>query len=95
MGHEFKIRVAEEAMDKARADECLRFVPGFTKFDEDRSFYIFREPTNLGEMPNVVVKLESDGFYVCDFGSSQLVMPEISRVLSAHFGEIRLEDYEP
>ena len=96
MGYEYKAKVAARQIDKTQAGICLRAAPGFTTFDEEREFYVYREPSNSGEMPNVIVRLESDGFYICNFGgSSEALMKAILRSLEARFGAVQIEDYEP
>lgn len=95
MGQEYKITVAASPSDAAQADFCLRRVPGFTNFDAARGDYIFRGPGNAEARPDVVMKIESDGFYLCEFGASNAIIGAIVRTIVAQFGALFIGDYEP
>jgi len=63
MGTEYKIKVATTPINTAQVNLRLRRIPYFTSFDAERNYYIYRAESNTGEMPDVALKLESDGFY--------------------------------
>ncbi len=64
MGIEYKVKFTSE--DQAQTDLFLRSLSCFTEFDPQLNAYNYREAENTGEMPNAEIRMEADGFYLCD-----------------------------
>jgi hypothetical protein len=54
--------------------------------------YEFRNSDNLGEMPNVFVKIESDGLYLCNNGDGKRILEDLIQRIEDEFGLGELEE---
>jgi hypothetical protein len=80
MGHEYRLEF--ELSSHAQADRLLRGIAGFEKFSEELGLYSFRREST-GVMPDVDVKIEVSGIYLCSHGGSLELVKEIQAAFAA------------
>lgn len=80
MGYEHRLQI--EVPNHAMADELLRGIDGFEKYDEKLGLYSFRR-ASTGAMPDVDAKIEAAGIYLCSYGGSFAIIEEIQAAFAA------------
>ena len=93
MGMEYTLRFT--CRDNTKLDVLLRALPNYERFDSTRQRYLFRFAENTGKMPNAEIKIEPQGVYFCDFGSSYALLGLLITRLTSLFGEVQMEEREP
>lgn len=74
MGFEYKIKAKFTAPQTTEIEHLLENSKTFDKkyeFD-NKTFWDFRQPENLGKIPNISLVFENNGIYVCQYSSTDI-----------------------
>jgi hypothetical protein len=89
MGIEYKLHFP--LSDIRKIQRLLTLISSFSGFEPNAEMYEFRNSDNLGEMPNVFVKIESDGLYLCNNGDGKKILEDLIQQIEGEFGSGELE----
>jgi hypothetical protein len=70
MGIEYKLSFSFS--DIRKIQRLLTLISSFSRFEHNVEMYEFRSSDSFGEMPNVFVKIEPDGLYLCNNGGGKV-----------------------
>ena len=90
MGIEYKLSFSSSDIQKIQ--RLLTLISSFSQFDPNAEIYEFRRSDNLGKMPNVFVKIESDGLYLCNNGGGEKLLEDLVQKIESEFGSCELEE---
>jgi hypothetical protein len=90
MGMEYKLSFP--LSDIREIQRLLTLISSFSRFEPNAEIYEFRNSDNLGEMPNVFVKIESDGLYLCNNGDGKTILEDLIQRIEDKFGSGELEE---
>ena len=90
MGTEYRIPLPHVTPDVW--DRRLRGAPYFSQFVADHDLYEFRSPARPDprDMPDVAIKVEPGGLYLCEYGSR-----EVFEALRDHLHDLVTKDGQP
>lgn len=97
MGFEYKIitKLTEE-----QENDLSKLFTGNVFFHkryayEGHDFFEFRKPSNPGKLPNIMIAFETDGIYICQYGTSHLWtdLEEIKGYLDENQITFKILDY--
>ena len=93
MGYEYNINFDIDESDEV--ESLLKSLPHFEKtfIFENRKQYIYRLPSNSGEMPNGIAEIEKNSIYFCDYGGGNDVLKEIIFRIGLCYGKLEVKDH--
>ena len=90
MGIEYKLNFP--LSDIRDIQRLLTLISSFSRFEPNAEMCEFRNSDNLGEIPNVFVKIEADGLYLCNNGSGKKIIEDLIQRIKCEFGSGKLEE---
>jgi hypothetical protein len=90
MGIEYKLSFSFS--DIRKIQRLLTLISSFSRFEHNVEMYEFRSSDSFGEMPNVFVKIEPDGLYLCNNGGGKKILADLVRQVESEFGPCELEE---
>jgi hypothetical protein len=87
MGIEYKFQFSFS--DIGQVENFLGSVASFSRFNADYGFYEFRNTCGVSAMPDVHVRIETYGLYVCDNGGAgHKIVTDLSKQIAMTFGGV-------
>jgi hypothetical protein len=91
MGVEYKFQFSFS--DIRQVENFLGSVDSFSRFDANYGFYEFRNTCGAGVIPDVHVKIETYGLYVCNNGGAgHEIIADLSKQIAMTFGGVVQEE---
>ncbi len=90
MGIEYKLHFS--LPDIRKTQRLLTLISSFSRFEPNTEMYEFRNSDGLGEVPNVFVKIESDGLYLCNNGDGKKILEDLIQQIEGEFGSGELRE---
>jgi hypothetical protein len=91
MGIEYKFRFSFS--DIRQVEQVLDSITSFSRFDARYGFYEFRNAAGASVIPDVHVRIETYGLYVCDNGGAgREIIADLSQQVARAFGEVVSEE---
>ena len=98
MGFEYKIKATLTQTHIDKIENLLQKTDYFERkyWVEDKLFYDFRHPDNVGKMPNASLVIENDGIYICQWSVSPVwtYLNELKNYLDTQHIAIQIIDYQ-
>ena len=94
MGYEYSIKCS--GGNPAETRDVLKGLPHFARVEraaEREQSYLYRRPENDGQLPNALIEIAPDGFYLCDYSAGLDILKEFVFWLALKGGPVEVIDH--